>query len=309
MSKKLLVTACPLCGSKKPTDYDIVFPANFTMGEVPKLFSARRLPDKIHYQLVKCKKDGMIRSNPVLDFATLAKLYKQSAFTYQREVKNLVTTYITALEPVLQKLKPNDAILEIGCGSGFILEALQKRSFKKVRGVEPSVDAISHAAPTVKKNIVNKPFSAKSFPPRSFSLVFFLQTLDHIPNPDKFLKDCYTVLKPGGYILSYHHNVESFSAKLLQERSPIFDIEHTHLYSLKTTQALFEKYGFEVEKIYSPKNTISLSHLVWLLPLPRATKQILITSKSATLQKMLHTSLTFSLGNICIIARKPAKRV
>ena len=50
---------------------------------------------------------------------------------------------------------------------------------------------------------------------------------------------------PGGVVLSLNHNVEAFSARLLKERSPIIDIEHTHLYSPSTQRMLFEEAGFE----------------------------------------------------------------
>src|SRR5258708_5942231 len=136
MTKK---TLCPLCHSAVPRDYEVIFPENFTMSMIPTLFSARRLPDKIHYKLVQCKKDGMIRSNPVLDTKTLDKLYKLSSFTYQKEVKNLIATYLNAIQPVLKKIKKKDRVLEIGCGSGFILEELQKIGYTNVYGAEPSI--------------------------------------------------------------------------------------------------------------------------------------------------------------------------
>ncbi len=295
MTKK---TRCPLCGSHKASDYKVLFPANFRMAMVPKLFSARRLPDKIHYQLVKCQKDGMVRSNPILDTRTLDKLYKFSAFTYQKEVENLVITYMNALRPALKKIKKNDRILEIGCGSGFMLAALHKEGFSRVYGAEPSKEAVSKADKEIGKKIVNKPFTAKLFKPSSFDFIFFLQTLDHIPDPNKFLSECRKILKPGGYILSFHHNVESFSARLLGERSPIFDIEHTHLYSFATTQAIFTKEKMNVVRIYSPLNTLSIAHFMWLLPIPPKLKQF---------STILRLSFTIPLGNICIIARKAAQ--
>ncbi len=305
MTKKLFhSTACVLCGSSERKDYQVIYPANYDVKNVASLFSARRLPDGIHSQIVKCKKDGQVRSNPVLNDGTLNQLYKESEFTYQHEVRNLVTTYIRAISHVLPKLQKNDRILEIGCGSGFVLSELKRRGYRKVSGVEPSKLAIEAADKSVQKEIVQKPFSSSLFPKNTFKLIFILQTLDHIPEPNEFLKGCFTQLEKGGYILSYHHNVESWSAKMMGEKSPIFDIEHTYLYSHQTSKALFEKAGFEVVKVFSPLNTLSLYHLLWLTPLPRTLKKIFL--ENTQLKNALGSfTLQVPLGNTCIIARKP----
>jgi SAM-dependent methyltransferase len=143
------------------------------------------------------------------------------------------------------------------------------------------------------------------FKPESFSFIFILQTLDHIPNPREFLADCLAVLKPGGFILSYHHDVSSWSAALLGEKSPIFDIEHTYLYDHRTSCLLLEKSGFVVRRAYSPLNVLSLYHLVWLSPLPLFVKNFLLKKNSFTKQLLHSIEVQVPLGNTCIIGQKP----
>lgn len=304
MNSSFHSTKCALCGSTSKHDYQVIFPSNYDQKNVAELFSARRLPDGIHSQIVQCKKDGLVRSTPVLEDKVLNQLYKESDFTYQHEVKNLVTTYMAALNRVLGRVKKSDKILEIGCGSGFVLSALKKEGFHNVFGVEPSETAVQAAEPGLKSKIIVKPFSHTLFQKNSFNCIFFLQTLDHIPDPEQFLKECYELLVPGGFILSYHHNVNSWSALFLKEKSPIFDIEHTYLYSHKTTQLIFEKAGFNVNLVYSPKNTVSAFHLAWLSPVPRILKKIFLTNVVA--EKVLQSfNFQIALGNSCVIAHKP----
>ncbi len=298
-------TACALCGSIKRSDYEILYPATYELSDVKSLFSARRLPDGIHSQIVRCVNDGLVRSTPVLENSILSKLYRESDFTYQTEVNNLITTYLNALQNVLPNINKTDNILEIGCGSGFVLSALKRKGYKKVFGAEPSKKAIALADKSLQKNIVPKLFSKSLFPGKKFSCIFILQTLDHVPNPEVFLKDCFAILKPGGYILSYHHNVASWSANFLGEKSPIFDIEHTYLYSHKTTKLIFEKSGFTVSRIYSPTNTLSFFHLLWLIPLPGTLKKILLKQSTEISSYLQRHNLPVPLGNTCIMAQKP----
>lgn len=302
-SKSLFIrTSCALCGSTDQTDFELLFFANFAVRQIASLFSARRLPDGFHYQLVKCKKDGLVRSNPVLQQRILDRLYRKSVFTYQAEVKNLTKTYLNSLLPTLRKLPKTASILEIGCGSGFVLSGLKKMGYKNVYGVEPSTEAISFAEKSLQKNIEATFFSDNVFPKQKFDFIFLFQTLDHIADPNTFLADCRKKLKKGGYLLSYHHNVESFSAKFFGEKSPIFDIEHTYLYSQLTTKKLFEKHGFKICELYSPKNTVSLFHFFWLLPLPRKLKKwaLQITKVKEILNQF---NVQLELGNTCVVGK------
>jgi SAM-dependent methyltransferase len=303
---KYIQTVCPICG-KKNRDR-VVYARNFTDHDLNvKVFSARRLPDKLHYRIVKCEHEGMVRSNPILEPTALSQLYRNSRFTYEPEVENLVASYADVLWPLVKRLKKKDAILEIGCGNGFMLEYLRKRGFSRVSGVEPSIDAILQAPSSVRRRIKHGMFKKTMFAKNSLSAILLFQTLDHIPQPDKFLADCLSLLKPGGFLLSVHHNVDSVSAMMLGESSPIIDIEHTQLFSMKTSMLLFQKVHLTVESLFSPRSTVSLKHLIWLAPLPRVLKQRLLGGEN-TSKILSGLTMKLKLGNVAILGRKSEKR-
>jgi hypothetical protein len=110
------------------------------------------------------------------------------------------------------------------------------------------------------------------------------------------------VLRPGGLILALNHNVAGWSARMLGERSPIVDIEHTYLYSPATMRTLFTKVGFEDPEVRSVRNTYSLSYLLQLIPLPARVKSILL--RALTASPLGRARLTVPLGNLCLIARR-----
>jgi len=299
MKIKLKQVRCAICKSDK--NYRILYKKNFKLSDLNiNTFSARRLPDKIHYQMVKCDRCGLVRSTPVIDIKYLSQLYKKSLLTYDEEINNLIATYINRVKPILNKLPKNARILEIGCGNGFVLKAVYDLGYKNVYGIEPSIDAIKKSNSKIKKNIIADILKPGLFDKESFDFIFFFQTLDHIPEPNKFLKECCHLLKKNGRILAFNHNVDSFSSKLLGEKSPIIDIEHTFLYSFKTIKKIFEKNKFKVVKIYSPNNVLSLKHLFWLLPLPKDIKQKIIESNI----KLLDKKINIKLGNICLEGQK-----
>ena len=296
---KLHAVACPICKNLKY--YKVLYRKNFTAADLnAKIFSARRIPDKIHYQIVKCHYCGLVRSSPVANAAILNNLYKKSKFTYEAELDNLNKSYLASLTTVLRRIRKKDHILEIGCGNGFLLSRLYKHGHKNVFGIEPSIDAVKKADRKIKRHIKVSLLKPGLFREGKFSLIFFFQTFDHVPNPNAFLKECYRLLKPGGYILSFNHDVDSLSSQVLREKSPIIDIEHTFLYSIQTIKKIFWKNKYKVIKAYSPYNFVSLKHLIWLLPIPKSIKMFFINSRLS----FLNATFKLKLGNLCLVAQK-----
>lgn len=294
-------TRCAICGTA--TESDQIYPANLDPAAfTAEVFSARRLPDRLHYRMVRCQTCGLVRSDPVLDAEGLAELYKHSTFDYGEELEGLRATYGAALDHVAAHLGTRAGLVDIGCGSGFVLEVAQQRGWSDIHGVEPSGDAIAKADPEIAPLIVRDMMRPGLFPDGSLSAVTLFQVLDHMPDPLGVLRDCHQILRPGGVILAFNHNVTAWSARLLGERSPIIDVEHTYLYSPDTIRRLFAQAGFDVLSVGAVRNTYSVSYLTHLLPLPRRLKQALLPRLRATTAG--RRQLTVPLGNLCLLARR-----
>ncbi len=293
---------CAICGTEGNADE--LFPANFDFEAFnPEIFSARRLPDRIHYRLVKCRACGLVRSDPIASAELLAQLYAQSTFTYRDEVVDLRRTYGRYLAKLESCGARKGALLEIGCGNGFFLEEALNQGYKLVHGVEPSREAAEHASPAVRSQIVCGIMKPGLFSPNHFDVICLFQVFDHLSDPGGMLEECLRLLKPGGLILAINHNVEALSARLLGERSPIVDIEHTYLYSPDTMSRIFRDHGFEVRLVGPVFNRYSLYYLSRLLPLPSALKRAALALLERTNIGQLRISVP--LGNLRLVGQKP----
>ena len=86
-----IATKCPICETLNNSIS--VYPSNVDANSFStEVFSARRLPDRRHYQWVRCNSCTLLRSDPVLD-VDLEKLYVESTFDYSTEVDGLKKTY------------------------------------------------------------------------------------------------------------------------------------------------------------------------------------------------------------------------
>jgi SAM-dependent methyltransferase len=301
MSIELHETRCAICNTTGNATE--LYPATLSPDDLnPQAFSARRLPDRIHYRMVRCNKCGLVRSDPIADPSLIATLYERSVMTYGGELDCLRATY----GRYLRELEPfgvnKSHLMEIGCGNGFLLQEALSQGYAQVTGIEPSSDAIAKADVSVRASIKQGLMLPGVFAPESFDVVCIFHVFDHLLDPAELLRECHRVLKPGGLMLCLNHNVEAVSAKLMRERSPIIDIEHTYLYSPRTMRVIFEQAGFAVRRVDSVINRYELRYLTHLLPLPSAIKQPALNWLNRT--SVGSVQMSVPLGNLYLIAQK-----
>ena len=296
-----LATIFPICESFGNSKQ--VYPSNVDTETInAEIFSARRLPDRQHYQWVRCLSCGLLRSDPVLE-VNLTQLYEESSFDYSTEVSGLKKTYLGLVKKAMGRSFPTHSIFEVGGGNGFFLEAAKDYGFKEIAGVEPSYAAISPAREDVKPFLIARMMSSSVLPSNSFQIGAMFHTLDHLQDPIQTLKDCLGALESGGTFVVAVHNERSWSARLLGERSPIIDVEHTYLYSLTTGIQIFEKAGFTNVRSGSYSNHYSLAYILHLLPISRKFRKFVLGSWVGNFLSKI--KIIVPLGNMWIAGVKP----
>lgn len=280
-----------------------LYPANFSAAQIDKrLFYARRPPDKIHYRMVRCNKCGLIYSNPILPAKQIEKFYRESGTIYHQHIDNLNKTYGFYLKKAEEFIPNKQKLLEIGCGNGFFLQWAKDHGWREVRGVEPGENSVRQAPKWLKENIIIDVFKPNQFKANFFDCVVVFQTLDHLVEPNKAIAEIRRILKKGGVVLVIVHDVSSWSAKLLGERSPIIDIEHIYLFDKKTLPMIFEKHGFEVVEVFDVVNTHALGYWIYLAPMPSLMKKVIL--KFVEVTGLARLPLSLRAGNIGFIGKK-----
>lgn len=112
---------------------------------------------------------------------------------------------------VLERIKENFKLeevelLDVGCGGGFLTNALALENFKAVHGVDLSEESVRIAKDHDKTGKV-KYQTADAFhlpyPDQSFHVLTAMDFLEHIEDPKAVVQEFSRVLKPGG-IFIYH---------------------------------------------------------------------------------------------------------
>lgn len=145
-----------------------------------------------------------------------------------------------------------DRVLDVGCATGFLAEALQRRG-ATVSGVEFDAEAGRRALPFLDKLVVGDLDSldlAREFAPAMFDVVVFGDVLEHLKDPLAALGQARALLAPGGAIVVSIPNVAHGSVRLalLQGRWDYRDIgllDRTHIrfFTRSTLLALLRDAG------------------------------------------------------------------
>ena len=159
-------------------------------------------------------------------------------------------------------LMPNIDLLEIGCSSGFMLDAFRERGINGY-GVEPS-GAFS-------KYLENNGYEV--FPDLSdiksnkFDLIVNFFVFEHVRNPRDFLKKSMSLLKEGGALiceipcandpLTSLYDIEAFEKFY-------WSIAHHFYYTPESLSYLLDDLGYKYKLLPEQRYDIS-NHIVWMM--------------------------------------------
>jgi len=260
--------ACDLCGG---TEVDRVV--------------AMRDPDNIapgEFTVVMCKHCHLQYINPRPDKLSIGQCYPGNYYAFSSMQKNVhastlrkrikrvirsnkMLAAIAARLPALRSAAidlpfaadfdywmPCGAILEVGCGSGGLLDIMRNNGWRTY-GIEPSNDAAALAQASGHQVFVMGGDDA--YPDElsrlQFDLIYLSHSLEHMHYPTKSLSNLARLLKPvSGRMVIEVPNAESLLTYLFGELTPIYDVpRHLYFYSPDTLAAMLKKTGYRIESM------------------------------------------------------------
>ena len=117
---------------------------------------------------------------------------------------------VRRIKRLLRNIK-NPKILDYGCGSGKLIQALLKSEIETV-GFEPSAGAVTLAK---KQNLLV--YREVKLVPGGYDLIMFWHSLEHTDNPLEVVRNIKQYLAPNGKLLIAVPNAASWEARLFKE--------------------------------------------------------------------------------------------
>jgi SAM-dependent methyltransferase len=294
---------CPVCGVS--ADRATVFleasfdPAKLTASS----FASRKTPEFMSYRLLRCMGCKTVYAVAAPPAEMLAHAYAAADYDSSEEAALAADTYAAALAPAIAALPRRGRVLDIGTGTGVLLERLVNAGFAEAVGIEPSAAAIAGAAVAVRGMIREGVFVEADFEPESFDLICCFQTLEHVPDPRALVQSCARLLRPGGALALVTHDYAAPLNRLLGRRSPIIDIEHLQLFCRPSLDWLLHDAGLPPREIRALMNRYPLRYWLRLAPLPGALKRAV--AGLLAFAGLDRVQLGINVGNLLAIGLRP----
>jgi len=175
------------------------------------------------------------------DYTVYTKEETDDHFNYRRE--RFGRERIELLEKHCGDLAEK-SLLDVGCGEGYFL-SVAKESCARCVGSEFSAHLRAFAHEKTGLTIYSEPL--ETFPDRDFDIITAFDVIEHIPEPLLFIQAATDLLSPGGHILIYTPNFDSFSVRVMREHSSIVDgTEHVVLFNHTSLKKLGDRAGLQV---------------------------------------------------------------
>uniref|UniRef100_A0A7C2WBW3 Class I SAM-dependent methyltransferase n=1 Tax=Thermorudis sp. TaxID=1969470 RepID=A0A7C2WBW3_9BACT len=232
--------ACDLCGAD---DADLLL----------------HLRDLIHrtaglpFTLVRCRRCGLRYLNPRSLPAQLDRFYPADYAPHRRSGlaaaarRWLLRRELRALWPLLA---PPRRVLELGCGSGDLLQIVRELGNPSVLGIEPSASAADLARQRWGLEVVRGTLEEARLASGSFDVALAQHVLEHLPSPSATLAELARVLRPGGTLVLWLPNAGSWAARVWGPAWMGYDApRHLYTFDLETLRALLDRHGFGVAAV------------------------------------------------------------
>ena len=261
--------------------------------------------------LLECLNCGHIFSNRKLSYDEIKSLYDIDYFKgneyldYEKDKNIILKNFKLRIATLLKHIKKplNKSLLEIGCAFGFFIEVSQNH-FNKIVGIDISSSAINYAKQNYKNTFLQGNFINHQFNNETFDVICMWDTIEHLNEPDKYIKKANNLLNRGGILALSTPDIGSIVAKFRKENwRMIHPPTHLHYFSSKTMCRLLENNNFKI--IYKKKcgfyrNIGSMAYIIFVLRL-----NIPLLYKLLKFLKISNMNLYLNLNDIMyIIAQK-----
>lgn len=198
------------------------------------------------FRLLRCRRCGFTRTDPVP--ASLDEYYPERYRRYGR-LSSLVlrTLFRRRVSAWLSRLPARGRALELGSGTGWMLEALRDAGWDAA-GTERTAEAARIAASSGAEVRVG---GLEAFPTEPvFDLVVMFHVLEHLEDPIGAIRDAAARLRPGGVLLLGLPNIAGWQSRMSGRHWMHLDVpRHLVHFSPDAIGRALGATGFRVDRV------------------------------------------------------------
>lgn len=198
--------------------------------------------EKDGYQVFSCRR---CKTLYVTDKGKTPEPFDYADYYEGRDISTpaFVAKRLDEIVATFESVRQNNRLLDIGCGSGAMLEA-SRRNHWQAEGVEVSKSSVELVQGKGFK-VFHGFLHEANYPENYFDVVTAVELFEHLLVPSEMIKEAARILRPGGILWATTPHSKGASARLLGTRwSMICPPEHIQLFSVNGLRMLLKQSGF-----------------------------------------------------------------
>ncbi len=256
------ILQCPVCNEKTPTEK---FRAKENRDFTGEFFFYAKCGSCRCMRLLFDEKTDIHRYNNYYSFQKIDHTFYQSneGEKLLQKISKKIESRAFKYNPHFRyelfrhySIKKNDAILDVGCGSGDFLYPLSLLGYQKLLGQDPFLPEIIHYSENYK--VTNAPLDKID---QEFDVIFLHHSLEHAEKQHDLIHQLLRLIKENGKIfiripLSSSVAFEKFKENWWQLDAPY----HLFLHTPDSLKVLLESEGLRLEKVIFDSTNVQFSN-------------------------------------------------
>lgn len=207
------------------------------------------------FQFIRCDVCGVLRQEPRLDWEDLHNYYQPGYVCHSPQLPTTNKTFhesTRSLGPrkrvnTVRKYKQNGKWLDVGCGSGLILQAAKEHGHWSLFGIEPVKEMAEYTSEQLNVPVFAGTFEDYQGQAAEYDIVSMWDVIEHLSEPFNAMKEVSKLLKPGGVFIFSTPNLNSLDRKIFKDSWLGYDLpRHLYLFPDSLLRKVLKSHGLEV---------------------------------------------------------------
>ncbi len=205
------------------------------------------------FHISRCKTCGFKYTNPVPSEETIGKYYQSENYISHSDTnKGLINKlyHLVRKQSLKSKLKlvnqsgaAKGALLDIGCGTGYFLQACKENGWK-TEGMEPDPSARALAEKNTGQAIHTSLLSITG--EKKYDVITLWHVLEHVHKLNESIQHIHTLLKDNGRLIIAVPNCNSYDSKTYGAFWAAYDVpRHLYHFTAPDMDKLLTKHSFK----------------------------------------------------------------
>ena len=210
------------------------------------------------FEIYSCNECGFYFTQNHPDEADIAPYYQSEDYISHSDTsKGLINTIYHWVRKIMLNRKyrlikrenPNKKLLDIGCGTGYFLDYMQKKNYE-VYGVEKEKNAREFAINNFNIPVTSPDNFLSQKQNKQYDIITYWHVLEHIQNFNEYLKSTHNKLNKDGILIIALPNHKSYDAKYYKQYWAGYDVpRHLWHFDPDTLKKLIKNHGFKIRKL------------------------------------------------------------